>query len=173
WTYLLARSFSRSNVTPEFLRLFLPGRNEFYGRNKRSLKSEAARELQFNVLRKLHPESIIDLSNNQLNSRIKEMDCPPIGYDFWRSIRINAVFPYLYHRRYIAIDDVFSRLRKIAPENNYVIKECQNAGFEVKHAFDSQGLLFLNRYKCALKKCLTCAVGKEILKNDSKNSVLL
>lgn len=173
WTYLLARAFSRSNLTPEFLREFLPSRSEFYGRNRRSFKSESVREAQFNTLRNLDPQNLSALSHNQLNRSLNNVECPSIGSDFWRSIRINALFPFLYHQGHLSIDEVFHGLRATAAETNYVTRQWQEAGFKIQNSFDSQGLTFLNRYKCELKKCLTCAVGKEILRNDSKNCVLL
>ena len=173
WTSLLARAFKRSNVAPEFLKEFFPAELELRVRNKRPGNAQETRKRQFEALRNLRPESLLDISLNELNSQLQRTETPKLGNDFWRSLRVNAVWPYAYHKGLLQTDQLFQRLKEVAPEQNNLVKLWKDAHFEVSNAFDSQGLLFLYRYKCSLKKCLTCAVGKEILKNDSKNCFLL
>lgn len=173
WTNLLARAFKRSNEAPDFLSEFFPKKGELRVSNKRPGHGEEIRKRQFELLRNTSPESLLGISLNAMNRQLRLTETPKLGNDFWRSLQINAVLPHAYHNGLIRTDQLFQRLKEMAPEQNNRVKLWQEAGFEVRNAFDSQGLLFLNRYKCSSKKCLTCTVGKQILKNDSKNSFLL
>lgn len=81
---------------------------------------------------------------------------------------INAIAPYLYwksertkNEQYLekAIDVLIS----LPAEKNSIIKNWKGNDVCAKNAFDSQGLIALNRYYCSLKKCLSCEVGLKVL----------
>ena len=50
-------------------------------------------------------------------------------------------------------------------EKNQVINKWVQAGVKPENAHDSQGLLFLKENFCFQKKCLSCGIGKNILRN--------
>jgi hypothetical protein len=56
-------------------------------------------------------------------------------------------------------------LDKIKPEQNRVVKEMIDIGFNIHTAAGSQGALHLNKTYCQAKKCLNCAIGIKILRS--------
>ncbi|MFA7274654.1 MAG: DUF2851 family protein [Crocinitomicaceae bacterium] len=58
----------------------------------------------------------------------------------------------------------FELLILLPAENNHILQKMKQAGFELHSAYDSQAVMELNREMCTRKKCLTCAIGNEILK---------
>lgn len=89
-------------------------------------------------------------------------------------VLINTVIPlqFMFSRLH---DDVNSEklldfIKKIAPEKNNVINKFVSLQLNVKDAFDSQSLLQLKNEYCTKNKCLSCAVGVELLKVQPKIS---
>lgn len=81
---------------------------------------------------------------------------------------INAIVPFLYlkseqtkNERYL--DLAIDLLSNLPPERNTITRDWMQNGTIAKNAFDSQGLIALNRYYCSLKKCLSCEVGLKVL----------
>jgi hypothetical protein len=58
----------------------------------------------------------------------------------------------------------FELLILLPAEKNNFLQKMKQAGFEVYSAYDSQAFMELNSAMCTQKKCLTCAIGNEILK---------
>jgi hypothetical protein len=98
-----------------------------------------------------------------------------LGKETQQNLIINVVIPIriaysLYRQR----EDILSKkwLGELKAEKNSVInlykdlEKLGNSAFEIKTAAQSQSLLELYSQYCNLKKCLTCEVGKEILKNS-------
>ena len=63
-------------------------------------------------------------------------------------------------------DEVLSLLNSVPAESNSVLDKFQKLGIEPKNALESQALLELKKHFCDEKKCLNCAIGLKILKND-------
>jgi hypothetical protein len=81
---------------------------------------------------------------------------------------INAVAPYLYWKAERTknegyLDIALDILGKLPRERNTVMRDWEKNGVCAKNAFDSQGLIALNRYYCSVKKCLSCEVGLKVL----------
>lgn len=81
---------------------------------------------------------------------------------------VNAVAPYLYWKAESTKNEYYLELAidllgKLPPEKNTITRNWEKNGVRAKNAFDSQGLIALNRYYCSLKKCLSCEVGLKVL----------
>jgi hypothetical protein len=87
-------------------------------------------------------------------------------------ILVNVVFPFLYVRasekrnipEQLRVMEYFTQIKS---ERNHIINLWQQLGIGADHAFDSQALLHLHKNYCQQKKCLECAIGREILKVGS------
>jgi hypothetical protein len=86
-------------------------------------------------------------------------------------IMINTIAPLMYlyghktgSQQYItrAID----LLEEIPPEKNHILASWNNLGLHASSAADSQALLYLKKEYCTNKKCLDCAIGNTILKDN-------
>lgn len=64
------------------------------------------------------------------------------------------------------LEKAFALLEQLPSEENSVIRAWKSNGIHTKNAFDSQGLIALNRYYCSVKKCLSCEVGLKILNRE-------
>lgn len=92
-----------------------------------------------------------------------------IGIDAVDNIFINTVCPMLFvYGQYKQNEDLMQKaqdwLQKIQPEKNSIIKNWETIGEKAKNAHHSQALLQLFNNYCSSKKCLSCAIGLEILK---------
>jgi len=86
-----------------------------------------------------------------------------------RTIIINAVIPTLYfigkkQGEQKRIKKASDFLENTPPEKNAVIDKWKELGVPVRNAFDSQALLELKKTYCDCKRCMSCAIGHEILK---------
>jgi hypothetical protein len=84
-------------------------------------------------------------------------------------ILINVVAPMLYFWGIYQNQETFTEkalelLENIPKEDNSIIKNWKNVGLSVNSAKDSQGLLELKNEFCAKKKCLSCKIGHQVLK---------
>lgn len=102
-------------------------------------------------------------------SRIKWSD---EKYELSKSMRnhilVNSIVPFFYllserSKNELFLDRAIDILSGMAPEKNAIIRNWQENNVKAKSAFDSQGLLALNRYYCSVKKCLSCEVGLKVL----------
>ena len=84
-------------------------------------------------------------------------------------ILINVVAPMLYFWGIYQHQEIFTEkalelLENIPMEENSIIKNWKELGLYVNSAKDSQGLLELKNEFCAKKKCLSCKIGHQVLK---------
>lgn len=98
-----------------------------------------------------------------------------LGKDAQQNLIINVVIPIrVAHSLYRQKEDFLSKkwLNELKAEKNNVInlykplEKAQKSDFKLKTAAQSQALLELYSQYCNFKKCLSCEVGKDILKND-------
>ncbi len=99
-----------------------------------------------------------------------------LGRSSVENILINTVVPFLYvygkeKERSSFCERALFLLEKIAPENNFIIKEWKEAGITPKSAWQTQALIQLTNNYCVHKKCLQCAIGLKILNTgNGKNN---
>ena len=84
-------------------------------------------------------------------------------------ILINVLAPILYFWGIYQNQETFTEkalelLENIPKEENSIIKNWKEVGLSVNSAKDSQGLLELKNEFCAKKKCLSCKIGYQVLK---------
>ena len=63
-------------------------------------------------------------------------------------------------------EDLIAVLLNVAPEKNAIIDKFDSFGIKANNSFETQSLLQLKNEYCALGRCLECAVGLELLKNN-------
>ena len=84
-------------------------------------------------------------------------------------ILINAVLPMRFaFQNYLGepfSDSLLEWLENIKPEQNAVIKRFNDLDLKSKSAYDTQALIHLKKNYCDLQKCLSCAIGIELIKN--------
>lgn len=93
-----------------------------------------------------------------------------ITNSFLDLLLVNTIIPlqFCYKRKFseIPVEELLSGLKQIKAENNSIIDKFKELKIEVASAYDSQALLQLKNEYCANSKCLQCAVGLNILKNE-------
>lgn len=93
-----------------------------------------------------------------------------ISESFRNNLIINGLVPFLWFLSNKYQDDRFQDeaaaiLTQLKAEDNHIIRKWRSKQISIDTAFDSQGLLALYRYNCCHKKCLSCEVGNQVLKN--------
>ena len=63
-------------------------------------------------------------------------------------------------------EDLIRLLQEMAPEKNAIIDKFKFFGIAAKNAFDTQSLLQLKNEYCNKSKCMSCAIGIELIKNN-------
>jgi len=91
-----------------------------------------------------------------------------LGKGAINTIIINTVIPILFIYGKEKDDDrIISKalgfLEELKAEKNYITKDWQNAGFEIKNAFFSQALISLHNNYCSKNNCLNCRIGNKII----------
>jgi hypothetical protein len=71
-----------------------------------------------------------------------------------------------FHKEQKYKDKALQWLEEIANESNSITKGFQQIGLQNKNAHDSQALIELKNEFCSKKRCLDCAVGNALLKNN-------
>jgi hypothetical protein len=83
---------------------------------------------------------------------------------------INTIIPiqfaYAKSQNNEKTNAIFEILDKVAPERNSIIDKFTGFGIKSKSAFETQSLLQLKNEYCNKKRCLECAIGMELLKNN-------
>jgi Protein of unknown function (DUF2851) len=97
-----------------------------------------------------------------------------IGPDLRQTLLLNALLPFqvAFHARQHADDpnkQLCAAWQKYPAENNRIIRTFVQQGWQVRHAGDSQAIIYLHTQLCATKGCLRCPVGQQIL---TKNPAL-
>ena len=67
------------------------------------------------------------------------------------------------------LDKAIKVLEQIPAENNKIIKQWKELGFEMENGFDSQGFLELKKNYCDQKACLKCNLGISLVKEGLEN----
>jgi hypothetical protein len=86
------------------------------------------------------------------------------------TLTINVLIPmilsYSIHRNNRALTErVMDMLESLPPESNSTVSEWIQSGYQPVNALESQALLQLHSEYCNHRKCLKCAIGKEIIQN--------
>jgi hypothetical protein len=94
-----------------------------------------------------------------------------LGSTMANNILINVLAPFLFvlserEGNQNLKDNAMLLLEELKPEKNSKVKDFENVGFKPKNALQSQSLIELRTNFCALKKCLFCNVGANILKQQ-------
>ena len=63
-------------------------------------------------------------------------------------------------------EDLIRLLIEVGPEKNAIIDKFSSFGIQSKNAFETQSLLQLKNEYCNKRRCLECAIGIELLKNN-------
>jgi hypothetical protein len=66
------------------------------------------------------------------------------------------------------VQSALSILNNIPVEENKILENWERLGWEVKNAYDSQGLIELYNSFCMPRQCLNCNIGAAILKPKGK-----
>lgn len=93
-----------------------------------------------------------------------------VGKQTLELLCINHTIPMVYAYGWFNGDAVLKEqaidwLENLKPESNQIIAKWFNQGYSIESAFDSQALLQLKSEYCNHKKCLSCAIGSNILRN--------
>ncbi len=85
-------------------------------------------------------------------------------------IVINSIIPiqfaYAHHQGIEDKEFLIALLQEVAPESNAIINKFNAFGIKSKNVFETQSLLQLKNEYCNKSKCLECAIGMELLKNN-------
>ncbi len=86
---------------------------------------------------------------------------------------INTILPFKFAYEKIMgnaeYDQILDTITAINPEKNTIIDQYKKIGLKPSNALQTQALLHLNKFYCNQKKCLSCAIGIEILRNVAKS----
>jgi hypothetical protein len=85
-------------------------------------------------------------------------------------IVINTIVPILFafaksQGKEIS-ENIMELVNEIAPERNVIVDKFSSFGIKSTNAFETQSLLQLKNEYCNKSKCLECAIGMELLKNN-------
>jgi len=94
-----------------------------------------------------------------------------LGATTTNSIILNAILPVLYlYARTTGSDDLINRILNyfttLPSEHNSILSKYLPSFISIKNGGDSQAVLQLYHHYCVLKKCLSCAIGHEVLRNQ-------
>ncbi len=96
---------------------------------------------------------------------------PTLGEGSIDKLLINAVVPYRFaqaeqlHQQHEK-DQVLTLLQSVPAEKNRLVSKYKAYGFVLQSAFDTQAVLELDRTFCQAKRCLSCAIGTSIIKDQ-------
>jgi len=96
-----------------------------------------------------------------------------LGKDSIYLLVINTVIPFMFVYAQTCKDQSLADrslrfLEQIPGESNSVIRKWESLGMSCRTAFNTQALLHLKSEYCSRKKCLSCAIGNELLKQVEK-----
>ena len=122
-----------------------------------------------NVLENLKDLDFDNFWYTHLNfSRSVKKNNPQLSKDLVDLVKINALVPFNYALAILKNDNEQKKsqiieLKKIKAEKNAIIAKWNKIGVKSQLAFESQGLIEQKNKLCNEKKCLFCAVGKQLL----------
>lgn len=104
------------------------------------------------------------LDTERLEDFLPVFEVAGLGRSSIDILLINTVIPYKYAYAVLRnnpaqADEAAALLRRIAPEDNTVIRKWRVLGQQVKDAADTQALLHLFQNYCQHHECLNCEVG--------------
>ncbi|WP_235297748.1 DUF2851 family protein [Portibacter marinus] len=94
-----------------------------------------------------------------------------IGDSFRDVLLINSILPLIFvygklRQEPHFVDKAIRLMQDIPPEKNKIISKWKKLKFKVGNAADSQALIHLKREFCDKNRCLQCAIGHQVLKED-------
>lgn len=94
-----------------------------------------------------------------------------VGKQMAENIFINTVLPLLfayglYSKEEACKERALRWMYEITAEQNQITRQWKRLGIAQHSAVDSQALIELTNHYCIHKRCLDCALGNRILKND-------
>lgn len=118
--------------------------------------------------------SVYWLQHYRFDIPVKKAQLP--GQTAIHNILINTVFPllYLYGReklKYSFQEKAVDMMNKLPAEENNVTNGWKDLGIKAGTAHDSQALLQLKHYYCDEKRCLQCAIGVKLMKEEIENGI--
>ncbi len=86
-------------------------------------------------------------------------------------ILINTVIPFLFaygkqKGEPAFTDRAMKFLEQVPGENNNITRQWKSLGLNTRSAFQTQALLQLKRRYCDAKRCLQCAIGTQLVRNN-------
>ena len=127
-----------------------------------------------NSLKNIYEVFQVSASEYWLNHYKFDKESPkkkkPLSKSFIDLIVINTIIPlqfaYAKSQGKEISEDLIRLLNEVSPEKNAIIDKFSVFGIKAKSAFETQSLLQLKNEYCNKSKCLKCAVGMELLKNN-------
>lgn len=94
-----------------------------------------------------------------------------LGKQMAENLFINTVLPLLFAYGLYSRNDTYQEramqwLYTLPAEQNQISRKWQRLGIPLRAATDSQALIELTNHYCLHRRCLDCAVGNRILRND-------
>ena len=94
------------------------------------------------------------------------------GRDFIRLLIINTVVPFLFHYGKVKSQEQYQKralalLEELPAERNSMIDNWQAMGIKARNAAHSQALIQLKTMYCTPRRCLECAIGTALLKQEN------
>ena len=82
-------------------------------------------------------------------------------------IAINTIVPMQFaYNKSLGKETEIDLMLEVAAEQNSVVQKFTSFGIEAANAFQSQSLLELKSEYCSKSRCLECAIGGALLKNN-------
>ena len=97
-----------------------------------------------------------------------------LGSQMIENIFINTIIPILFayglhHNKQVYKDKAITWLEELTAEKNVITDGFIKLKFPIKNAFDSQSYIQLKNIYCNNLRCLECAIGNSILKDQFQN----
>lgn len=94
-----------------------------------------------------------------------------MGKSAYELIILNALIPVVFHyakfkRKQDLKDKILSILENLPPEKNRILTDWASKRVTASNAFESQALIHLSTHYCNQKRCLSCRIGRQIIKPD-------
>jgi hypothetical protein len=123
------------------------------------------------LIRIAESDQVIVQFNNYCNQLCYQTEGLKLSKSMRELLIVNTLVPLLWwkseqSRNEIYFEKAIAVMQVLPSEQNAVVRAWKSNGVHAKNAFDSQGLIALNRYYCSLKKCLSCEVGLKILNRE-------
>ena len=103
--------------------------------------------------------------------KASELAVKKVGKSFRDVVLINAILPMIFvygklRQESRFVDKAIRLMQSIPPEKNKVISKWKKLNFKVSNAAETQALIHLKKEFCDKNRCLQCAIGHQVLKED-------